>query len=395
MKNRPITINKKMGSMMLMVMGVMLLSSINAMAGNKPLVEQALQNESATNNTSLAEMEKRQAQLRIVANTVSDPAKTQRKMDIMRYEGMVVSLKQLSEAIIASRKAERTRTAEKLLSIAEESKVQTTGARREKIQALLEDDRSNVLRLRQMRADAEWARTILYRFTLMKKHWGKWKFSGDGESMISEDQEFMDDFELLTRRINAIGSMQTLGFGLPAPVPVNEEKQAASCGRFKSVLSVVTADWNSDGDFDRAVLVKFARAEAGAELFIYQSDPEADAMKLTFHKTNAAWSGGIWGTLPHLELDKNNNLVIHSQNSGVGRGHWKQAITVMYQKGEFIVSSFTYEARDTLKLDDALTCSMDFITRKGMKNGIPLKTPNTPLALAEWSEGYVYNACGE
>jgi len=163
--------------------------------------------------------------------------------------------------------------------------------------------------------------------------------------------------------------------------------------RPEQVLSVVTADWNNDGGFDRAVLLESDKQPGGTELLIYLSEPKTDTMQLALRKTNSAWSGDMWGTLPRLDLDKDNNLVIHSHNGSIGRNRWHQSINVARKDEKFIVTSFTYEATDTLKPDYHLNCSMNFITGKGMRNGKLLKTPETDITLSNWQRELIYTIC--
>src|SRR5262249_41769973 len=54
------------------------------------------------------------------------------------------------------------------------------------------------------------------------------------------------------------------------------------------VLSVVTADWNGDGAFDRALLIASETESDQADLLVYLSE-STDHIRLAMSKKNIAW----------------------------------------------------------------------------------------------------------
>ena len=165
--------------------------------------------------------------------------------------------------------------------------------------------------------------------------------------------------------------------------------------RPEQVLSVVTADWNDDGSFDRAVLIESDFEPGATELLIYLSEPETDTMKLALRKLNPAWSGKMWGTLPWLALDKSNNLVIHSQNDSIGRNRWHKTVTINYINHQLVVAAFSLAEQDTLDLNYRMDCKMNFLNGKGMKNNKPLKAVKKAMLLSELNDERIYSICGE
>jgi hypothetical protein len=158
----------------------------------------------------------------------------------------------------------------------------------------------------------------------------------------------------------------------------------------EKVLSVVTADWNEDGGFDRAVLIETEPTET--ELLIYLSGTP-NQMKLAIRKPDVAWRGGLWGTQPKLEVNQVGSLVVVSGNEAIGRNRWMQKLTIVYRNKSFVVAGYTYNARDTLNLDYQLQCDVNFLTGKGIKNGKTFKTAMTAIPLAKWSSDAAPREC--
>ncbi len=163
--------------------------------------------------------------------------------------------------------------------------------------------------------------------------------------------------------------------------------------RPEQVLSVVTADWNGDGSFDRAVLIASNLEPGSTELLIYLSEPKTETMKLTLRKLNPAWMGDMWGTLPRLNLDKNNNLVIHSQNDVIGRNRWQRMVTINYDSGHFFVSGYSLSEQDTLDPDYNFSCTFNMFTGHGKKNNTPFTVKAQTLILANWTDEWTPSPC--
>lgn len=149
------------------------------------------------------------------------------------------------------------------------------------------------------------------------------------------------------------------------------------------VLSVVTADWNKDGNFDRAILIEAEPTEV--DLLIYLSDGHGK-MQLAIAKKNIAWRGAMWGTQPTMNINPVRSLEIISGNDAIGRNRWMQKLTVAYRNREFTVVGYTYNARDTLDLDDQMECDVNLLTGMGIKNGQSFMTSASAVTLANWSE---------
>jgi len=130
-----------------------------------------------------------------------------------------------------------------------------------------------------------------------------------------------------------------------------------------------------------------------AELLIYLSGSESGIMKPALHITDPVWSGGMWGSIPGLELDRDNNPVIHSQNDAVGRNRWQKAVTVNYVDERFLVSGHSFSERDTLDPDFSFSCEYNLLSGAGKRKGKPFKASKTIQLLSDWSSEHLPAAC--
>jgi hypothetical protein len=109
--------------------------------------------------------------------------------------------------------------------------------------------------------------------------------------------------------------------------------------RPERILSVVIADWNADGGFDKAILLESATESDQADLLLYLSQ-STDTLPLALSKKNLVWRGALWGTQPELQLAANQALAITSANDAIGRNRWHQKLTVIYRNKLFVVAGY-------------------------------------------------------
>jgi hypothetical protein len=152
-----------------------------------------------------------------------------------------------------------------------------------------------------------------------------------------------------------------------------------------SVLSAVT--FYSDADKYRAVLV--SNDEASADLCIFREGSLLDEdvpFERAVLKRNAAWCGRMAGTQPWLEVDDQGRLQMCSGNEAIGRHRWAQTLTITYRADEFIVARVTYEERDTLNPEAGGSYDINFLKRKGKRNGKSIAVIAAAPTLAAWSD---------
>jgi len=158
-----------------------------------------------------------------------------------------------------------------------------------------------------------------------------------------------------------------------------------------AVLSSVTVDLNNDGAFDRAVLAEVSGPDGStgeADLYVYLSAPNElghDHRELALLKHNAAWAGGMWGTLPSLEVSRSGSLLLKSGNDAIGRGRWSQTLTIALRGGVLTVVGLTYTYHDTLDPNAGGNCDINLLTGKGTRNGKKVKASVSAQPLATWN----------
>lgn len=158
-----------------------------------------------------------------------------------------------------------------------------------------------------------------------------------------------------------------------------------------SVIAVLTADWNGDGRFDRAVLMEGGENEA--DLYLYLSSGADGALALAAQRPGLVWRGLVWGTLPELALNQAGSLQVVGMNDSVGRNRWRETFTIAHRGGEFVVAGYTFETHDTLDPTLDLACDVNFLTGEGVANGVPFRVDEPVSTLGRWSPAMVPDAC--
>jgi hypothetical protein len=156
------------------------------------------------------------------------------------------------------------------------------------------------------------------------------------------------------------------------------------------VLSVVTSDWNDDGSMDRALLIDTGNDD-GADLHIYL-DVDSEE-KTTIIKGGFAWRGMMWGQQATLSLNKQQSLVVHTQNTGIGRNAWEQKIIIAWRNEQFVVAGYTYDSYDKLDPNNVVECDINLLTGKGTRNGKAVKVKKAKPSLLLWNQEEAQALC--
>lgn len=188
-------------------------------------------------------------------------------------------------------------------------------------------------------------------------------------------------------RIVLASALVSLGLALQSVQAADEMVRAGD------VIDALTADWNDDGSMDRAILVTNKETDQ-ADLYLYVGGEAANEFKLDIVRKDAVWVGGMWGTLPSLELSKKGSLLIKSANEAIGRNRWNQTITVAYRNNNFVAAGFTYNDYDTLEPNAAGTqCDVNLLTGKGTLNGKAITVKDKAPLLKDWQMDGTLDAC--
>jgi hypothetical protein len=158
----------------------------------------------------------------------------------------------------------------------------------------------------------------------------------------------------------------------------------------RHIWDVVNADWNEDGRFDKALLAINPDDSSQVDLYLYLSSEKG--LLLATYVPAVAWHGEMFGTQPDLDVNARGSLLIYSQNDAIGRNRWRETITVAYREGQFVVAGYTYTSRDTLDLDNTMSCDVNLLTGQGVLNGEAFALEPERVSFAEL-EDRVYFAC--
>ncbi len=157
-----------------------------------------------------------------------------------------------------------------------------------------------------------------------------------------------------------------------------------------SVLSVVSSDWNEDGSMDRALLIDTGNDD-GADLHIYLDVDNED--RTTIIKGGFAWRGLMWGQQATLSLNEQQSLVVHTQNTGIGRNAWEQKVIIAWRNEQFVVAGYTYDSYDKLDPNNVVECDINLLTGKGTRNGKAIKVKKAKPSLLLWNQEEVQGLC--
>lgn len=160
------------------------------------------------------------------------------------------------------------------------------------------------------------------------------------------------------------------------------------------VVGFIAGDWNDDGGKDHAILVGPNNEDDDVGLYVFLED-NRNSPELALFKSNLAWSGAMWGNTPSLAINKAGSLQVISQNQAIGRNRWSKTLTIAYRNNDFVVAGYTFEAYDTLDPDYSLSCDVNLLTGKGVKNKKPFKTTAKAIKLADWSDQSNPEQCQE
>lgn len=158
------------------------------------------------------------------------------------------------------------------------------------------------------------------------------------------------------------------------------------------VIASVTADWNGDGNLDRAVLIQTS-TDRDADLLIYLSQGPDQPMTLNTYRPEFVTSGQMFGQQAELRLNKSGSLQVYSQNTAIGRNAWEMTVTLTYQKSGFVVSGLTFKDYDRIDPKATHNCDVNFLTGKGHTNRKQLKVAVGGIPVNRWNEDTMRKVC--
>ncbi|MGI3184836.1 hypothetical protein [Nioella aestuarii] len=113
---------------------------------------------------------------------------------------------------------------------------------------------------------------------------------------------------------------------------------------------------------EQVIVLTGAEDDGSADLMILSDrrlsdDPGAPLLVLR----NAAFNGSMWGMSPSLEEGEGRTVLVHSEQSGIGRHPWFQTLRIGWQDDAFRVLGVGYSSYDRMTSGN-YSCSVDFET---------------------------------
>lgn len=162
------------------------------------------------------------------------------------------------------------------------------------------------------------------------------------------------------------------------------------------IVAMASGDWNKDGTPDLAV-VATPGEQSGDDngIYIYLAKPEENRLTLALAVPNSIWGNlAMYGQEPELAALANGSFTLTTKNEAVGRGRWRQSLTIAYRNFDFIVAGYTYASYDTLNPDDTSECDLNVLTGKGRSDGQPVAGQAQFVLLKDWKDDIGREICG-
>lgn len=162
------------------------------------------------------------------------------------------------------------------------------------------------------------------------------------------------------------------------------------------IIAMASGDWNKDGTMDLAV-VATPDDESGEDngIYVYLAKPEENRLTLAMAAPNSVWGNlTMFGQEPELAALANGSFTLTTKNNSVGRGRWRQSLTVAYRNFDFIVAGYTYSSYDTLDPNGGSECDLNVLTGKGKSSGQPVAGKAQFVLLKDWKDDIGRSICG-
>ena len=162
------------------------------------------------------------------------------------------------------------------------------------------------------------------------------------------------------------------------------------------IIAMASGDWNKDGTMDLAV-VATPDDESGEDngIYVYLATPEENRLTLARAAPNSVWGNlTMFGQEPELAALANGSFTLTTKNNSVGRGRWRQSLTVAYRNFDFIVAGYTYSSYDTLDPNGGSECDLNVLTGKGKSSGQPVAGKAQFVLLKDWKDDIGRSICG-
>lgn len=142
----------------------------------------------------------------------------------------------------------------------------------------------------------------------------------------------------------------------PAAAQGLSTPEAATLPRLIDSLCV---DLHEASGCELAILLESESEADTADLVILPDRRNRDDTGPLLVQRGAAFNGTMWGMSPSLEAGENDSLLLHSEQSGIGRHPWFQTLTIGWHEGAFHVLRFEQSTYDRFS-SSSFACTVDF-----------------------------------
>ena len=143
-------------------------------------------------------------------------------------------------------------------------------------------------------------------------------------------------------------------------VPLNaQELTAPEAGTLLRLIDSACIDIHPANGCEQVILLESAGDGDTADLIILtdrRTDPGGAPLLAA---RQIAYNGSMWGMSPTLEEGDGGTVLLHSEQSGIGRHPWFQTLTIGWLDEGFFVLTFAYSGYDRLS-GSSFACDVDY-----------------------------------
>lgn len=113
---------------------------------------------------------------------------------------------------------------------------------------------------------------------------------------------------------------------------------------------------------EQVILLTGTNDSSSADLVILtdRRNPDHEGAPLLVLR-DAVYNGSMWGMSPSLETGEGHSVLLHSEQSGIGRHPWFQTLHIGWREDGFRLIGFGYSSYDRMTSGN-YSCSIDFET---------------------------------
>jgi hypothetical protein len=160
------------------------------------------------------------------------------------------------------------------------------------------------------------------------------------------------------------------------------------------IVNAATGDINGDGKEDLAILtLSDDNHDTNVGLDIYLRDRTEQKLTRILSEQGKFWGSNMYGQLPEIRISGNGVIDVLTQNTGMGREHWEQNLTLALSDGKLGVRSFSYRYFDTIDHDNFGSCTVDHLSGRAVRDNKPFEVEPLQIDLEAWSDDFGLSAC--